>query len=134
MWNLIEQFISYFVSLFLLKWVLRNQSNLLLLGTKMDTAMDISIQPWIKTQGLDFPSGLWVWFCAGAVPGGDIFWAPLESQEKSWVAFIKNDWKIKNFKLTKFYIIIISLFVVSIVGIWKETFEKQTGVIMLLKN
>ena len=69
---------------------------MLLLGTKTETAMDISIQPWMKTHGFDFPSEPWAAFGAGFEPGGDIFWAPLESHENSCVAFIRNDWKAKK--------------------------------------
>ena len=65
------------------------------MGTKMETAMDMSIQPWMNTQGLDFPSEPWAALGAGFEPGGDIFWAPLESQENNWVAFIRNDCKGK---------------------------------------
>ncbi len=36
--------LTYFVSLFRLKWVRKNQRILLLLGTKMETASDINIQ------------------------------------------------------------------------------------------
>jgi hypothetical protein len=59
--------------LFLLKWVLKNQRSLLLLGTKTETAMAMSIQPWMKTQGFDFPSEPGAAFGAGLDPGGDIF-------------------------------------------------------------
>jgi hypothetical protein len=59
--------------LFLLKWVLKNQRSLLLLGTKTETAMAMNIQPWMKTHGFDFPSVPGAAFGAGLDPGGDIF-------------------------------------------------------------
>ena len=97
---------TYFESLFLEKCARKNHKSLLLLGTKIEMARDISIHPWIKTWvgglllskpeegGVDAEWALPLVPTDDVTPepGGDLV-AP--SHVNNCVAFIKNDWNGK---------------------------------------